>query len=98
LVRRLLCLKVLGYRPVEAEQAHVARMAHEQTMWWRWNLGIARTFGLVIIAGRLLGNPCLYINSLPRITVGALLLASNGALLLQGERLRRISQMVDGLG
>jgi hypothetical protein len=77
---------------VVAKLAHVARVAQEQTMRWRWNLGIAGTFALVIIAGCLLGNHGLYINSLPRITVGALLLASNDAILLQGERLKRISQ------
>ena len=61
-------------------------------MWRRRTLRVAGIFALVIIAGCLLGNPWVYINSLPRITIGALLLASNGAFLLRGERLKHISQ------
>jgi hypothetical protein len=70
----------------------VARATQEQTMWWRWTLGTAGIFALVIIVSWLLGNPWQYINSLPRITVSVLLLASNGAFLLRGERLKCTSQ------
>jgi hypothetical protein len=77
---------------IVGKPAAVAPAVQEQTMWWRWTLGIAGIFAFVIIAGYILGNPSLSKNSLPRITIGALLLASNGVILLRGERLKRTSQ------
>ncbi len=61
-------------------------------MWWKRTLGMVGIYASVIVVACLLGDPWSNRNDLPRLIMGALLLASIGAVMWRGERANRISQ------
>ncbi len=61
-------------------------------MWWKWTLGMAGIYASVIVVACLMGDPWPNGSDLPRIIVGALLLAAIGAVMWRGERASRTSQ------